>query len=247
MGIRHPSLFHSIRHPRHCAGPARSATFSRDTGTNAREWTGARVNQTRTDRIQRADSAESELACLRAVAQRDRQAFEWLYRRYYGVLTRFLTRFTARGDVIEEMVNETLWVVWRTADGFRGDSKVGTWIIGIAYRCLMKQLRDHPAEPTYGASESDQEAFHGFAPDENEARQAELRDWVQHGMALLPPEQRMTIELAYYLGQSCEEIAGIMNCAVGTVKARMFHARLRLKNTLPALGGDSLDTCSAQE
>ena len=204
------------------------------------------MNQTRTDRTQRADSAESELECLRAVAQRDRNAFEWLYRRYHGVLMRFLGRFTTRRDVIEEMVNETLWVVWRTAGNFRGDSKVGTWIIGIAYRCLMKQLRDHPAEPTYGAGERDQEAFNDIVPDENEARQAELRDWVQHGVALLPPEQRMTIELAYYLGQSCEEIAGIMNCAVGTVKARMFHARLRLRNSLPALGGDPLDTCSAQ-
>jgi RNA polymerase sigma-70 factor (ECF subfamily) len=208
--------------------------------------TRTRVNQTRVDRTQRADSAESELECLRAVAQRDRKAFEWLYRRYHGVLTRFLGRFTARRDLIEEMVNETLWVVWRTAGKFRGDSKVGTWIIGIAYRCLMKQLRDHPAEQTCGAGERDHEALNDIVPDENEARQAELRDWVQHGMALLPPEQRMTIELAYYLGQSCEEIAGIMNCAVGTVKARMFHARLRLRNTLPVLGGDPLDTCSAQ-
>ena len=49
------------------------------------------------------------------------------------------------------------------------------------------------------------------------------------------------MELAYFLGQSCEEIAAIMNCATGTVKARMFHARLRLRNTLPALGGDAAD------
>jgi RNA polymerase sigma-70 factor (ECF subfamily) len=66
-----------------------------------------------------------------------------------------------------------------------------------------------------------------------------MRDWVRHGLDLLPPEQRTTLELAYYLGQSCEEIARIMNCAVGTVKARMFHARVRMRNTLPALGGDS--------
>ena len=71
--------------------------------------------------------------------------------------------------------------------------------------------------------------------------QAELRDWVQHGLDLLPTEQRMTIELAYFLGQSCEEIAQIMNCAVGTVKARMFHARVRLRNTLPSLGGEGDD------
>jgi RNA polymerase sigma-70 factor (ECF subfamily) len=198
-----------------------------------------RVSQRRTDHDHAAGS-ETELDWLRAIARQDRTAFEQLYRSYHGLLSRFLARFTARRDLIEEMVNETLWVVWRTAGSFRGESKVRTWIIGIAYRCLMKQLRDHPAEPTYGAGDRDQEALHEVAPDESEARQAELRDWLRHGMALLPDEQRMTIELAYYLGQSCEEIAAIMNCAVGTVKARMFHARLRLRNTLPALGGDAV-------
>lgn len=186
-----------------------------------------------------ASGSTTELEWLQAVARQDRVAFERLYRHYHGLLSRFLVRFTSRRDVIEEMVNETLWVVWRTAGSFRGESKVRTWIIGIAYRCLMKHLRDHPAEPTYGAGERDQEALHEAMPDDAEAHLAELRDWLRHGMAGLPDEQRMTIELAYYLGQSCEEIAAIMNCAVGTVKARMFHARLRLRNTLPALGGDT--------
>lgn len=196
------------------------------------------MSHPRTDHPPHASAGVPDLEWLHAVARHDRVAFERLYRHYYGVLTRFLSRFTSRRDVIEEMVNETLWVVWRTAGSFRGESKVGTWIIGIAYRCLMKHLRDHPAEPTYGAGEKDQESLFEGPPDESEARQAELRDWVRHGMALLPPEQRMTMELAYFLGQSCEEIAVVMNCAVGTVKARMFHARLRLRNTLPALGGD---------
>ena len=199
----------------------------------------------RTSRHTDDTDGADDLASLRAVAARDRLAFERLYRRYHGILSRFLTRFTTRRDLVEEMVNETLWVVWRTAGSFRGDSKVGTWIIGIAYRCLMKNLRDHPAEPTYGAGTGDLEAL-GAAPiDEGATRDAELRDWVRHGMALLPQEQRMTMELAYYLGQSCEEIASIMNCAVGTVKARMFHARLRLRNTLPALAGDTLDSNTA--
>ena len=39
------------------------------------------------------------------------------------------------------------------------------------------------------------------------------------------------------MGESCEDIAAIMGCAVGTVKARMFHARVRLRTLLPALAG----------
>lgn len=194
-----------------------------------------------------ADAAARDLDCLRRVATSDRASLQQLYLDYHGRLAHFLGRYTRRVEIIEEIINETLWVVWRGARAFRGDSKVSTWIFGIAYRCLMKALRDEPAQPA--PSEPDPRDFvsENVMLDTGESARRELRDWLDHGLKLLPVEQRMTIELAYYVGQSCEEIATIMNCAVGTVKARMFHARLRLRNTLPALGGDTpINTHSAQ-
>lgn len=182
----------------------------------------------------RAADAARDLEWLRRIADGDRVAFERLYLHHHGRLARFLARHTARRDLIDEIINETLWVVWRSANDFRGEAKVATWIIGIAYRRLMKALRDRPEALEAPALRGDEAGF-----DADETEQRELRDWVQRGLVLLPPEQRMTMELAYYLGQSCEEIAAIMGVAVGTVKARLFHARLRLRNTLPALGGES--------
>ncbi|UXI66514.1 RNA polymerase sigma factor [Tahibacter amnicola] len=189
---------------------------------------------------QRPDEASgdgAERALLTAVANGDRVAFQRLYTHYYTRLIRFLTRHTSRRDLLDEIINDVFWIVWRKAPEFRGDSKVGTWIIGIAYRCMLKTLRFEPASRE--SAEFTDDDMDGGCTDTPEAEQRELRDWVMRGLATLPPEQRMTLELAYYLGQSCEEIAAIMNCAVGTVKARMFHARLRLRNTLPAIGGDT--------
>ncbi|MEO5622500.1 MAG: sigma-70 family RNA polymerase sigma factor [Dokdonella sp.] len=174
---------------------------------------------------------------LVAVSQGDRRAFEHLYQRYHDRLARFLLRYTPRRDLIDEIVNQALWVVWRKSGEFRGDSKVGTWIIGIAYRCMLKALRDSGSRQEPFEAPFD-ESTTGVADDTDDGEHRELRDWVRHGLLLLPVEQRTTMELAYFMGQSCEEIASIMNCAVGTVKARMFHARLRLRNTLPALGGE---------
>jgi RNA polymerase sigma-70 factor (ECF subfamily) len=65
----------------------------------------------------------------------------------------------------------------------------------------------------------------------------DMRDWVAQGLQTLPIEQRIALELAYFMGHSCEEIAAITDCPVSTVKARMFHARERLRKTLPSLGG----------
>lgn len=188
-----------------------------------------------------AEQAERDLEWLRRVGRGDRVAFERLYLHHHGRLTRFLARHTARRDLVDEIVNETMWVVWRSANEFRGDAKVATWIIGIAYRRLMKALRDRPEPAEWSAA-----AVDDAGSDAAEAERRELRDWLHHGLLALPPDQRMTMELAYYLGQSCEEIAAIMDVAVGTVKARLFHARLRLRNTLPALGGDPAATRDAR-
>jgi RNA polymerase sigma-70 factor (ECF subfamily) len=178
----------------------------------------------------RDDDADADL--LRRIAAGDRAALEALYRPYHRRLDRFLVRLTRRTDVIEEVINDTFWIVWQKAGEFRGDSRVSTWIVGIAYRCALKALRQHGDEPVESDAHAD--ATHSLF-DPNAAH--ELNDWVSKGMSRLTSEQRVTLELAYGAGHSLEEIASIMECQVSTVKARMFHARVRLRNLLPVLAG----------
>jgi len=56
-------------------------------------------------------------------------------------------RLTNRYEIAEEIINDTLWIVWRQAGSFRYESRVSTWILGIAYRRTLKALRqrDPPA------------------------------------------------------------------------------------------------------
>ncbi|MBL6750755.1 MAG: sigma-70 family RNA polymerase sigma factor [Nevskia sp.] len=173
-----------------------------------------------------------ERALLRRVAAGDRRAFESLYAAYFTRLARFLRRLTPREELNEEAINDTFWVVWSKGGEFRGDSTVSTWIMGIAYRCALKALRRCGA-----AGEELSADWPDPAPQPQQAQ--ELSDWIGAGLRHLPADQRITIELAYFMGHSCEEIARIMECPVGTVKARMFHARVKLRNLLPDLGGSN--------
>jgi RNA polymerase sigma-70 factor (ECF subfamily) len=178
---------------------------------------------------------ERDSALLVAVAAGDRRALEELYLGYHRRLSRFLARFTPRYENIEEIINDTFMVVWQSAKEFRNASQVSTWIIGIAYRTALKSLR---RQKNHTAARSlDDYPEQTVDPTSD----AEVHDWLQHGLSRLPMEQRLTLELAYNMGHSLEEIAAITECPVGTVKARMFHAREKLREYLPSLSGAALD------
>ena len=177
-----------------------------------------------------SSSNARELELLRQVATGDRVAFKELYLIYHRRLARFLMRMTSRHDLIEEVINDTLWTVWLKAGDFRGDSLVSTWIVGITYRRALKALRRHgTARPMLMVDDA------AVAPDVQ--AEDENRQWLGQALAELPLEQRMVMEFSYLMGHSCEEIAQIMQCPVNTVKTRMFHAREKLRRSLPRLAG----------
>jgi RNA polymerase sigma-70 factor (ECF subfamily) len=176
---------------------------------------------------------ERDNALLVAIAAGDRRALEELYLSYHRRLARFLSRFTPRYENVEEIINDTFMVVWQNAKDFRNASQVSTWIIGIAYRTALKSFRRQKNHSGTGSLEDYPEQTVDPTLD------AEVHDWLKHGLNRLPTEQRLTLELAYHMGHSLEEIAAITDCPVGTVKARMFHAREKLRQYLPTLSGPS--------
>jgi RNA polymerase sigma-70 factor (ECF subfamily) len=183
------------------------------------------------DTRRRDDAAEqAEAEWVRRIAAGDREALASLYRRYHRRSRRFLARLTKRSDIVDETVNDVFWVVWQSADRFRGASRVSTWIMGIAYRCAQANLRRHAAVPWPAGMASDE-----LAELDDPFAAHELGDWVGKALARLAPEQRAAIELAYGAGHSLEEIAEITACPLGTVKARVSRARIKLREVLCGL------------
>ena len=184
-------------------------------------------------RLAKSSPRERDFELLAAVAAGDRRALEELYLSYHRRLSRFLSRFTPRYENVEEIINDTFMVVWQSAKGFRNASQVSTWVIGIAYRTALKSLRKQKNHSA--VANMDDYPEHAVDPSAD----TEVSDWLAQGMNRLSAEQRLTLELAYNMGHSLEEIAAITECPVGTVKARMFHAREKLRQYLPALGGET--------
>ena len=175
---------------------------------------------------------DTDRLLLGKVVACDTEAIRKLYFLYHRRLVRFLMRFTRHKELAEEVINDTFWVVWRNAGEFRGDSRVSTWIMGIAYRAALKKLRG-TRRHSLDAVPIENEPLPG--PDELDTM--ETREWIRRAMQRLPIDQRRVLELAYGHGHSCEEIARIVDCPVNTVKARMFLARSKLRVLLPKLAG----------
>jgi RNA polymerase sigma-70 factor (ECF subfamily) len=174
--------------------------------------------------------AATDNELLERVQRHNRQAFTELYRRFQPRLLAYLNRMLASMAIADEIVDDVMFVVWRDAGKFRGESAVSSWIFGIAYRQAMSALRrearfQRPLDRSADVGKL-------VAPP---ARDLDL---LGAGLAELSADHRQVVVLTYFCGCSYEEIAEIADCPVGTVKTRMFHARRRLKFLLPRLAGE---------
>ncbi|MEP6872994.1 MAG: sigma-70 family RNA polymerase sigma factor [Burkholderiales bacterium] len=171
----------------------------------------------------------AQVRLIGRVAAGDLRAFEQLYRSYHARLTRFLDRMTRRRSLVEEVLNDTMLVVWNRADRFNGTSKVCTWIFAIAYRKGLKALQrqDEAVED----QTLDERAATGAGP-EQQMEQRQASSGLVRALDALSDDHRMVVELTYFHGMGYREIAEIVDCPVDTVKTRMFHARRRLRALL---------------
>ena len=173
-----------------------------------------------------AERSEAQLIAL--VVDGDRDAFQALYRAYFPRLARFLDRMTRNPPLIEEIINDTMMVVWQKAATYDHSCKLSTWIFAIAYRQGLKAVngQDEPVE------EEGEQPGESWREPEFSLERLQLQQGVGVALEALPLEQRVVVSLTYFHDMDYKEIAETMGCPVNTVKTRMFHARRRLRDLL---------------
>lgn len=174
---------------------------------------------------------DRERELLKRIDARDREAMREFYLSYCDRLRRFLNRMTRRHELVDEVINDTLFVVWEKAGNFRGDSRVSTWIMGIAYRRGLNLMRaECRAQERMVLPTTEGQHLRGAAVEH-----CDLVELLELALQGLSRDHRAVLQLTYDLGHSCAEIAAIMDCPINTVKTRMFHARNKLRQLVPIL------------
>lgn len=184
-------------------------------------------SQNQAQNTDRSDSSVDEYGLLSRIVEGDALAFESFYKAYYPRLFRFILRITRQPDLVEELIQETLLVVWEKPGHFNFESKISTWVFGIAYNKALKSL----SKNTNHNNDVDIDELEEMIgdPAANPAQTWENLDWLNQALATLPPDQRAVIDLTFYHDLSYQDIARILDCPENTVKTRMFHARKKLQ------------------
>jgi len=186
-------------------------------------------------RMEMSKSLADDAEMVQRVARGDRQALAELYARYQRPLFHYLLQLTPDYGLAEEMLQDTLVAVWKSALSFEGRSSVLTWLIGIARRQAHNTLRRHRL-PVVDESELLELPASDPEPEEFTLASVE-RDELVAAFRQLAPVHREILTLTFVQELSYQETAQALGVPLGTVKSRLSNAKRALRVLLESREG----------
>jgi RNA polymerase sigma-70 factor (ECF subfamily) len=167
------------------------------------------------------------------VSRGDTGAFESLYDRVAGTVYGVIRRVLRDPAQSEEVAQEVMVEVWRTAARFdpsRGSAS--TWIHTMAHRRAIDRVRAAQSanDRDERIARRDQEAPYDVVVDQVEARLEQ--EQVRRCLDGLTDLQRQSVTLAYYAGYTYREVAEVLDTPLGTVKTRLRDGLIRMRDCL---------------
>jgi RNA polymerase sigma factor (sigma-70 family) len=167
---------------------------------------------------------------VKRIGAGDRQALSELYARYQRLLFNYLLQLTPDYGLAEELLQDTLVAIWKSACSFEGRSSVQTWLIGVARRQAHNTLRQHKISLV---NESELEGLAAVGPELEDFMLASIaRDELVEAFKQLGVVHREVLVLTLVQELSYEETATALNVPVGTVKSRLSNAKRLLRALL---------------
>jgi len=145
-----------------------------------------------------------------------------LFERHHGKLFNFLVRLTDRWDVGEDLVQEVFFRILKYRHTFRGDAPFAAWMYQMARNAAADYFRKWKEDPTTHETLEQHETHDPSASEMME--HIEKNSLLHLALSKLSLEKKEVLVLSRFQGMKYDEIAAVLNCPVGTVKARVHFA-----------------------
>jgi RNA polymerase sigma-70 factor, ECF subfamily len=178
----------------------------------------------------RSAPARTDAELLAAHVSGDSHAFAELMRRHYDHLWQTALRTSYSREDAADALQEALLSAHRTAESFRADAAVRSWLHRIVVNACLDRIRRNKVRPTVPLVDGDEPRA-----DRDPIADLELSLVVHRALFTLPPDQRAAIVAVDIEGFSVAETARLLDVPEGTVKSRCARARLKLATILEPL------------
>jgi RNA polymerase sigma-70 factor, ECF subfamily len=168
-------------------------------------------------------TADAEVCRLLAVGQRER-AFERLLAAYRGRVYRLALSFVRQPADAEDLAQEAFVRLWRALPLYDGRASFSTWLYVIARNACLSELRRRAIRATAPLDEHGDGAEAASVP----AAPVDQRLDCQTLVEALPEPQRRIVRLFYLEERSYEQVAGMLDMPINTVRSHLHRARKRL-------------------
>jgi RNA polymerase sigma-70 factor (ECF subfamily) len=183
---------------------------------------------------------DEDAALVRRCRAGDLDSFGGLVARHEKRVRSLVARVLGAGvspDDVDDVVQDVFVQAWHALPRFRGEARFSTWLYRIATNMAIKHWHRGKRDRQVVSEEDLPETVRGALADsglepsdevERRARDRALRAAID----ALPEKQRAAVLLHYFEEYSCEQIAAMAGCSVGTVWSRLHYACRKLRGRL---------------
>lgn len=168
-------------------------------------------------------------ALIQKCKEGDRDAFAQLFSLYEKKVFKLVLRFLHNKEAAEDVLQEAFINIFRSIKNFRREAKFDTYLYRIVVNLCYKKMKSRKHEPALRGDEPD---TNGGTTAAEITQQAIDSLHVRRVVSTLSHEHQVVLSLRYMEGFSVEEIAEITSISQGTVKSRLYYARMELKRRL---------------
>jgi RNA polymerase sigma-70 factor (ECF subfamily) len=191
---------------------------------------------------QPVSAISDDAALVERARANDPAAFDELVERYKQRVYATIYHMTSNHEDANDLAQETFIRAYKNLHRFKGDSSFYTWLYRIAVNTTINFLNSHRRRAKNNLSLDDVDARIQDDPDfiertsgegpDREVAANELMQQLNVALQKLSPDHRLVVTLYDIQGLSHAEIARITNSSEGTVRSRLYYARLQLQQLL---------------